>query len=186
MRRHPAGFTLLEILVVMALVAVVAAVMATRIGNSSTVVLRASGRVVESELEFAAQRAMATGRAQRWVVDLDGQRFRIEEHAEPRDAPGPIDGPIDLAPPLPDASYGPIEHDRYGRWHELDEITIGIDEVIIAGESQMSGEVGIAFSPDGGADPATIWLLDPDSRELDIEVTGFTGEIRVGQVVRRE
>ncbi len=43
------------------------------------------------------------------------------------------------------------------------------------------GEVGITFAPDGGADPAEIWLVDDGGYELRVRVVAFTGEIHVDE-----
>jgi prepilin-type N-terminal cleavage/methylation domain-containing protein len=184
--RLTAGFTLIEILAVIALFALIVAVVAVRLGGGSSVAIRGSARVLAAELEYAAQRAVTTGRPHRWHVDLDRQVFRME--AEPLPAEEEAAEParsrqLDLAPPLPDEAYAPVQASQ-GRWRELDEARIGIDEVIVGGQSIQIGEAAIAFSPDGGADPAEVWLLDPEGRQLQLRVTAFTGEIEVSEVMR--
>jgi prepilin-type N-terminal cleavage/methylation domain-containing protein len=173
------GFTFLEIIVVVMLIALVSAVMVTRIGGRTAAPLKASGRFLCAELEYVAQRAIATGHTQRWVIDLDGQHFRIEEQAEP---PELADGGevLGLGPPLLPDTWEAIPEPQ-GEWRELYETSIGIDSVVLAGEALKAGQAAIHFAPDGGADPADVWLLDQENRTLRVVVTAFTGEVRIAE-----
>jgi type II secretion system protein H len=173
------GFTFLEIVVVVMLIALVAGVMVTRIGNRTAAPLKASGRFLCAELEYVAQRAIATGRPQRWVLDLDGQLFRVEQQLPPDPAADTRDV-FDLGAPLVPDAWEPIPEPQ-GEWRELYETSIGIESVVLAGEARKAGQTEIHFAPDGGADPADVWLLDPENRTLRVVVTAFTGEVRIAE-----
>jgi prepilin-type N-terminal cleavage/methylation domain-containing protein len=185
--RHDSGFTLLEILFAILLIAMVSAVLITNLGRGFGIQLRNAGRALAAELEYAGQRAVARGVPQRWVVDLDRQLFRLEEQstADPALAaalPAGEQAPS-LQPPLDPRSFQPVP-DRRGEWRELDDVEIGIDEVVVRGESSLGGEVAITFAPDGGADAADIWLHDPSGHDLRVRVVAFTGEIEVREEQR--
>jgi prepilin-type N-terminal cleavage/methylation domain-containing protein len=174
------GFTFLEIIVVVLLIALVSAVMVTRIGARTAAPLKSSARFLSAELEYVAQRAIATGHAQRWVVDLDGQHFRIEQQLDPPEPMAEGGDAFDLAAPLPPDEWEPIP-DHLGAWRALDENTVGIASVVIAGEPLKKGQAAIHFAPDGGADPADVWLLDDENRVLRVAVTAFTGEVFIAE-----
>jgi prepilin-type N-terminal cleavage/methylation domain-containing protein len=174
------GFTFLEIVVVVMLIALVSAVMVTRIGGRTAAPLKSSGRFLCAELEYVAQRAIATGNPQRWVIDLDGQLFRVEEQKLPPTAPADTREVFDLAAPLPPDTWEPIPEPQ-GAWRELYERSIGIESVVLAGEAFKAGQAAIHFAPDGGADPADVWLLDEENRVLHVAVTAFTGEVRIAE-----
>ena len=176
------GFTFIEIIAVVMLIALVSGIMVTRIGGRSSAPLKYSGRFLSAELEYVAQRAIATGRPQRWVIDLDRQFFRVEEQppleAGPPDSSGES---FDLAAPIPTNVWEPIP-DKQGEWRELHEDSIGIDSIVIAGDVFKVGQAAIHFSPDGGADPADVWMIDTENRQLRVVVTAFTGEVHALQV----
>jgi prepilin-type N-terminal cleavage/methylation domain-containing protein len=174
------GFTFLEIVVVVLLIALVSAVMVTRIGGRTAAPLKASGRFLCAELEYVAQRAIATGQPQRWVIDLDQQFFRVEEQPLPEPAALDTREVVDLVAPVPHADWQPIAEPQ-GEWRELHEPSVGVDSVVVSGEVPKAGQVAIHFAPDGGADPADLWLLDEESRVLHVAVTAFTGEVRIAE-----
>jgi len=185
--RHSAGFTTIELLMVVGLIALVMGTLLTNLGGGFGVHLSNSGRGLAREIEYVGQRAVATGRAHRLLVDLDEQAFRVEVMAESeRDASTELPEHaelLDLSPPLASQSFSPVR-DRSGDWHWLDDGDVGIDEVVIGDNSVTDGEVGITFAPDGGADPAEIWLIDDGGYELRVRVVAFTGEIHVDESER--
>lgn len=185
MRRE--GFTLFEILAVVLLIALITAVLLTQVGGGFGILLHNAGRSIAGELEYASQRAVATGYLHRVVFDLDQQAFRIESivpPTPPSDAklPEHAEGLV-LAPPLETVEFAPIEGEL-GNWRSLDDGDVVIEKVKIANEATTSGAVGVGFSPDGAADPAEISLHDDGGYALRIRLLAFTGEIRVEDVAR--
>ncbi len=150
--------------------------------------LRHSGRVVAGELGYAAQRAISTGRLHRWLIDLDEQTFRIEEQVKREEAPPVTELPthaelLDLSPPTSLREYSPVEN-RSGEWRWLDDTDVVIDLVLIGDDSHDDGQVAVAFAPDGGADPAEVWLSDEAGRRMRTRVVAFTGEIHLEDAPR--
>ena len=89
--RSADGFTLLELMIVITLIVLITGIFAGSIGAGFGVHIRNSGRALAAELEYVSQRAVTTGRAQRFVIDLDQQLFRVE--TEPTPLPGSMDQP---------------------------------------------------------------------------------------------
>ena len=111
-RDAEAGFTLLELLVVLLLIVLVTGVFTTSVGGGFGVHLRNSGRTLAADPEYVGQRAVTTGRAQRFVIDLDQQVFRLEElppeaPAAETELPEHAEN-LDLAPPLLQAAFAPV------------------------------------------------------------------------------
>src|SRR5262245_35478455 len=179
-RARQSGFTFIEIIAVVMLIALVSALLVTRLSGRTSAPLKASGRFLCAELEYVAQRAIATGHPQRWLLDLDSQHFRIEEQIEPPPAEQDASGELDLAPTLPPEEWEPITEPQ-GEWRELYETSVGIDSVVLSGEALKAGQAAIHFAPDGGADPADLTLVDEENRTLRVVVTAFTGEVRMTQ-----
>jgi prepilin-type N-terminal cleavage/methylation domain-containing protein len=182
--RHPeAGFTLLELLVVLLLIVLVTGVFTTSVGGGFGVHIRNAGRTLSAELEYVGQRAVTTGKPQRFMIDLEHQVFRVEELPLPEpDAamqlPEHAEG-LDLAPPISQVAFVPVEG-RIGEWHGLDDANeVRLREVRLAGGAKSDGAVAVGFSSDGASDPAEIWLRDDGGYDLRIRLIAFTGEIRV-------
>ena len=183
MRR--AGFTLFELILVIGLIGLLSIALMPRLGGGSSKGLDYGAEIVAADLRYAAQRAIATGRAHRWVADLDGQRFRIEEtrlpEGEPESEMPTHSGLLDLAPPLVEALHEPID-DKTGEWRWLDERGVLIEAVFVGDEEFGEGQAWIAFSGDGGADPARVELSDDHEYRVVLRVLPFTGEVRISDV----
>ena len=88
-RRHDHGFTLLELLVVLAGLATVLAVAAPRFGGAlAGPRLEASAREIAASLRDARDRAVTTSREVAFVVDLEGRRYRLGEDGRNRQLRG--------------------------------------------------------------------------------------------------
>lgn len=187
MRSHrEAGFTLIEIMIVVVLITAMMAVLIPALGGDFGRGLDNAADVLAADLRYASQRAIATGRTQHWVVDLEdettGERFRLEQQVE-NEAPEVFEMPthaelLELEPPTREIEFAPVES-RAGTWRWLGEDGVWIDSVMVGEEEFTHGLVEIAFAADGGADPAEILLSDDQGRLTLIRVLPFTSEIRV-------
>jgi prepilin-type N-terminal cleavage/methylation domain-containing protein len=178
--RREQGFTLLEILIVVALIATFASIVGARIGGGIGIAISGEGRVVVAELRHAGQRALATGRTQRWVVDLDAQAFRLEERIEVEQIAADWEQALQelLQTPTSKYSFVPVQN-RYGNWRWLDEEAVRFDGVQTRNGFFDQGAISIGFGADGGANMAVIYLSDEHQNRLGIHVGGFTGSVRV-------
>jgi prepilin-type N-terminal cleavage/methylation domain-containing protein len=182
-RRHSDGFTFLELMVVVMLLALLGAMLLPGIPSTMPFQIRSASRVVAADLQYASQRAIATGAAHRWVLDVDEQVFRVEQELErPLEPAADVThaGLVDLSPPRPEREFAPIEN-QAGNWRYLDEGDVAFRSVWIGDRGYDRGVVEISFAPDGGADPAEIQLGDSAGREVRIRVFAFTGEVRIDE-----
>lgn len=165
---------------VVALIAAFATIVGARIGGGFGIAISGEGRVVAAELRHAGQRALATGRTQRWVVDLDAQAFRLEERIEVKRISGDLKQALQdlLRPPVSRRYFVPVEN-QYGSWRWLDEETVRFDGVETRDGFFDQGAISIGFGPDGGANLAVIHLADEHQNRLGIRVDAFTGAVRL-------
>lgn len=180
--RRSAGFTILEILVVVMLMGIVASLLVRIPMGGLGATLRAGARELAADLDYTMQRTLATGRPHRWVVDLDQQRFRIEEiRIEPPD-PAPTlpthEGLLSLAPPRPHASFEPAAN-RTGEWRRLSSTSIGIGEVQVGDLVVRERTASIAFDAVGATAPARILIADESGHALELRIVAFTGEVEI-------
>jgi prepilin-type N-terminal cleavage/methylation domain-containing protein len=178
--RDDRGFTLLEILMVVGLLAAFTAVLASRMGGGFGVAIGGGGRVVASELRYAAQRAIATGRTHRWVIDVDSQAFRLEEQIEEDVTPADVREAVrsTLKPPVSAFSFVPVDT-HVGSWRWFDDEAVRIDGVRVRRQYFDSGRVEVGFGEDGGAENALVYLGDSYEHVLGVRVTGFTSDVRI-------
>lgn len=180
-----AGFTLLELLVVIGLMALFAGIYMGGLTSALPFDIRSSARAVSGDLQYAGQRATTVGELHRWVIDLDEQLFRIERLQETLpeatdDLPG-SPALLDMKPPRGEREFVPLES-RYGEWRWLDQGDVWFDRVRVGDQELRRGVAAIRFSPDGGADPAQILLTDDGGRMWAVHVLGFTGEVIVEEI----
>ena len=92
-RRAISGVTLLELLIVLAIMAILAAVVLPLLGGSgvSTAELKSAARQVAAGLRVARSEALATRQETRVVLDLEQRTFRIDRDAHVHTLPKPID-----------------------------------------------------------------------------------------------
>jgi len=76
--RAGAGFTLIELMAVIAILGMVFAIGAPRLASSSWRALRDEAESIAASLEFARQRAIMTGTPHRLLVDLGEGGYRVE------------------------------------------------------------------------------------------------------------
>ena len=182
MRRE--GFTILEILIVVGLIGVLMAVGLSRLRSGSAVYLDAATRELSSNLRFTAQSAIASSRTHRMLFDLDDQRFRIEEEVpiveEEDEELASTANLLDLAPPIPEREFQPLKNYDWDVLEEgdVEDLDVRIDLIAIGDQEYGEGEVSIAFSGDGGSDPAEIWLSNQNGHSNGLRVLPFTGEVR--------
>jgi len=90
--RRPAGFTLLEIIVVLAIgVAIYALLLGLPMRGASTSDLKAAARSLASGLRQAQTTAMVTRHDATLTLDLDAREFAVSGDREPRKLPDGID-----------------------------------------------------------------------------------------------
>jgi len=182
-RRAPSalrGFTLLELLAVVLIMALMMALFMPTIGARMGTGLRQQARELASSLELARQRAVMTGVHHRVLIDVDEGFYRVEWYVSEARSLGrsPEARPeldlssaasISLSPPRDDTvDYYPLPHGLgHGSWLRDDFDFGGVDTP----EGTIDrGEVQIVFDRDGTTDPAEIVIQQVNGRRIFVTV----------------
>lgn len=183
--RRRAAFTLIEILAVVAILALVAAFVAPNLGMLRERRLRNEAQRLAAQLELARQRTVVTGVPHRVLFDLESQGYRVEWlEGGGTEAPRFDIQEIDLrgATPLPleapgnGGEFEPIPG-LFGRFSWLEE------PVLLAGLETPdgwidAGDTFVEFARDGSAEPSEIVLEDDSGRRLVLVVLPLDDAVR--------
>ena len=193
-RRHesPAarrsGFTLIEMLAVVAIFGLIAAMALPNIDLGGSRIVRGEAQDLATAIEFARQRAVMTGRTHRVVIEVERGEHWVE-WAVPLEGESAATGgevgtpgterPLELVPPPLDVDeFVPIPGEL-GRVHRADDKT-AILGVEVSGGLADEGRVELRITADGAADPASILVGDADGGNvLRIEVEPLADAARI-------
>jgi type II secretion system protein H len=178
-QRQPTGFTLVELMVVLALIGVMTAMIVPEMrGTYSDAVLRAGCRELVSVCSIASSRAVSFNQPHRVRVNAARRTFRVERRIG-RQRPGS------------DAEFVPV-HEVPGCEGRLDErITVRLrlsarDPAAEAGESGVGegadaagGVEDVMFYPDGTADGVEIQLRDREGFRRTLRVNPVTARVHL-------
>ena len=173
-RRSNAGFTLLELVIVVILVAIVMALSVPRLsGTLGSTGITAGTRQVASMLRYARGRAVMDRLRYRVDLDLDAGEYWLtceEDPIKKRGAFKPVGGNLGRRRSLPGSA-------TFGEFHNgAKELRSSRDE-----DGSIRGD-GIVFYPDGRGDPARLVVQGREGRR------GYTIEVlpALGRVTLRE
>jgi prepilin-type N-terminal cleavage/methylation domain-containing protein len=188
-RTRHAGFTLIEMLAVVAIFTLLAAFVAPNLGVMRNRALKSQALQLAAQLEFARARAVMTGAPHRMLFDADDAAYRLEwmkEEVDP-EAPSPVGFPrydVNGASPLPLAAptqetlvFRPVPG-RAGSWKHL------ADDLEFAGFQTDdgwldSGEVYIAFDRDGTTSYTELQISDEGGKTIVLDVLPIAEAVRV-------
>jgi type II secretion system protein H len=194
-RKGGRGFTLIEMLAVIAIMALVFAVGLPRLGTSKLRLLRGEAESVAASLEFARQRAIMTAIPHRLLIDLEEGGYRVEwlVTQDQAFASGPADdgfqtsdfslegesvNSIELRPPpRSDRDYYPVSNRRLGAFSQIDDALyfVGLDSP--SGWIE-GGDVAIVFQADGTTEFAMLEIADVDDNHITLEIEPLLDRIR--------
>lgn len=180
------GFTLLEIVAVVAILALVIALVVPNLALSRQGDLREAARDVAGALELARQRAVMTGKPHRLLIGLEDGSYQLEwfvsDAEEDPEAPPPppldLRGPIPLSPPTHDVpSYRPVVGEL-GRSRRL------ADDLFFEGVQMdegwfESGEFQLVFASDGSTEPAQVVLGSEGVQGYVLDVAPLLDAVRI-------
>lgn len=198
-RSRPAssgGFTLIEMLAVVAILALVAGMVLPGIAGLGGRALRHQGELLAADLELARERSLVLGVPHRVVLDLEAGAWRMEwfvteaeafGEASTADAPreeGDARGEgVDLAPPRgEELAYHPVPL-SFGRDTRLESDAVFVRLETSSGPVTQ-GRVAVVFERDGSTDPLSIVLGDPEGREVQLDVEALDEMVGVHDAVR--
>jgi general secretion pathway protein H len=161
------GFTLLELLVVMAIVGVMAALVTPSIGHSlGNLQLRTVTREVSASLRYA--RSLAVSEKQRVVVFFDEDRRKMVLARE---------NELLTEEGTPTETQGPGRRKIYQLPGE-----IRLEEVVVGGEERNSGPFHFLFFANGSSTGGEFVLTNGKGRHR-VSIDFITGIVRVGDPV---
>jgi type II secretion system protein H len=189
MTKHQRGFTLIEILAVVAILALVAAFVVPNLGAFRVRALRSEAQQLAAQLEFARERAIVTGVPHRVWLDLDQAEYRLEWLAEDPETlaaePAPVEEldirgntPLPLAaPPAPLLAYFPVPG-NFGRLQMVAD-PFYFEAVDTPDGRIQRGQVSVGFARDGSADSTVIYLQDAAGDRVAIDVQPLDERVRI-------
>lgn len=195
------GFTLIEIIAVIAIMGMVFAIGIPRLSTSKLRGLRTEAESIAASLEFARQRAIMTGVSHRVLIDLKEGGYRIEwlvdegrafesirdtgdEFAASdfdltRDDPGHEGAElIDFYPPARnERDYYPIPNRQLGSFTWLDDSRyfVGLDS---SSGWIEGGDVEIVFDMDGTTEYILLEIADASDNHLTLVVEPLLDRVR--------
>lgn len=179
-RRPARGFTLIEVLIVLALMGVLAALVLPSTNPSLHDQLRAAGHIVAADLAYARSLAVTHGSSYRVTFDSQANRY-ILEHAG---ASGPLDT-------LPDTALRDPDDPPNQMIVDLDQLpqvgsTVRIYAMGEVGGNYATRASDVVFGPLGETTrtaETVVWLSAGEAtgrRYLLLTVDPVTGLVRVG------
>jgi prepilin-type N-terminal cleavage/methylation domain-containing protein len=201
--RNNGGFTLIEVIVVIAIVAVVVTGATFGLGAITRTRLRSSAFKVVSAARFAYNRSLTQGTTTRLRFDFEKDTMAIEETLTPvtlatneqlEDEDGQAVDPWDLArarleqpltPVKPSSPVGPISNqsgkvvERYTAKPIGEGVTVHALITPHETEIREDGEGSVYFFPGGLTEHAVIQLSDASETIYSIEIHPLTGNARI-------
>ena len=191
--RHRGAFTLIELLAVVAIFALMAALIVPNMEILQARTLREQAERLAGRLELARQRTIVTGTPHRVIIDLENGYYGLEwfgrrEAEEPASAPegdellaaagSSAQTPLSLAPPRHEKSiYQPIP----GLFGRLDSLEPGLFFAGVETDQGFtdSGQTSVEFERDGTTDGTTITLENEDGAAVFLEVAPLAEAVRI-------
>lgn len=201
--RRQNGFTLIEIIAVVAIFGLVFSLGIPQLNSSKKRLLKNEAETLAASLEYARQRAVMSGIPHRVLLDLEEGSYRTEwwvseekanaalqdsgatnlaldlTLAAPTDDSGYSSGsPLDRHPPRREGrDYYPVPNRQLGAFTWLNDAVFfsGLD-----GSSGWvdSGQVQIVFDSDGTTEFARLELSDADDNFLTLEIEPILDRVR--------
>lgn len=188
-RHRGAGFTLIEVMAAVALMALLAAMIGPRVAALTSRDLRREAEELGRLMELGRQRAVVMGIPHRVLLDLDEVSYTLEwaprERPEPAPVPEPgqqpatgAEEPLDLSAPYQeDRAFSPLVG-------MLGDTVLVSDDVVITGVDTAEGyleqgQVEVTFETDGTASAAAIYLENEADRSLVLEVLPLADRVRI-------
>lgn len=164
--RTSAGFTLLELVVVLAILSVVIAVVLPRLPLLQESNLRASARQTAALLRYLDERSVATKQRYRLRINLDEQRIDVVKRSASGEDIATDDPYLQRNPLLQGVIISDLTTERLGR--------------------VTNGQTLIGYGPGGLAEPLLIHLRLPGGKSYSVQALPVSATVRIYEGYREE
>lgn len=186
-RRPASAFTLIEMLAVVLLISLMAAIAIPNLGLRSGRATLQEAESLAALLAFGRQRAVMTGQPQRVILDLDAQRYWLESLRAPTAEIGePADGwsgmrelPL-VAPRGKRATYVPAAG-PVGRPYALAG-GVWLATVETSEGRIQRGRVAVPFASDGSSEATEIWVEADGGNRVILHLPPMADRIGIHRV----
>jgi len=177
------GFTLIEIVAVLAILLLIALVVIPRATSVSSGALLDDGKKLAATIDFARGRAVGTGRPHRVVLDLDAASYRIEA-LPPRLSPIPIVSwskldELPLIAPRSEAEtqFAPLT----GSTGDETRLQAAVRFAGVESDAGVvsEGVTALEFQSDGATPATLVWLEASNAQQVRVDVAALADPTRV-------
>ena len=157
------GFTLVEVLIVLVIVGIIAAVAVPLYSSAASVQLKTAANMIASDIEYAKSMAMSTGRNYSIVFDTSAESYRINDFA----------GAVTSHPVHIGANYI-IDFANDGRLDKVDILntTLGLNTIGF-------DSLGAPFEGSGGSLNNALIRLRAEGNTLTVRIEPVTGYVSI-------
>lgn len=176
------GFTLIELVVTLAIIAIAAAVIIPEMrGTRDAAVLRAGGRRLVSAAALAYSQAVVRNQTHRLTLNPTTGRFAIERQigAGKGNRNGGGSGGFTVASDLPGGGRGIVDGGVKVEIRPGGQVEDPASEPAAAPEMIAAGPPALVFHPDGTADAAEVSLRDAAGFRLRFRLNPVTARLQV-------
>lgn len=185
MRRSERGFTLIELVVVVAVVAVITGAVVTGVGSLRGASVQAEAGKIAVAVRYLYNLSVISGKNQRLVIDLDNQTYwgEAQDSADPCDSfllPGSddeeegSDGDVTR-----NAGFAASESQLLQRVTLDKGIRFAKVHTTHQDQPQQKGQAYVYFFPSGTAENAVIQLEGDEDDFMTVEVFALQGNAKV-------
>jgi type II secretion system protein H len=178
---HAAGFTLVELMVVITIIGIMTAMMIPEMrGSFQDALLRSTGRELINVFDLAYSRAVSLNQVRRVRLDENTGRYLVEKQVLQ-------DGQDEFVPAddVP-GSQGELDPRIAVEFHPPGGLSADEAPSATLAQAGNSDTATISFYPDGTADAGSFLLRDRDGFRLLLRINPVTARVHIVELAREE